>query len=635
VNERGRALLATGRGSSAERQALRTSFTQSPALSSLATLVLATDPPTAAQVAEQLFRPGAMALSTALRRAGTLLAWRRYLLPQNDGPQLRFAALDWSDDVEDPAPPPDSIDIPIAAPEAPPSDADLPPAEAPGAVAASAAIEQPLPPSAADALPDSLAPPVPVPPPSTDALPAVETRAQGADSLAPSEPLVRDNDLAYLRRQIGLGSAILFTGAGFSLRARDCRGTPLPTGDGFARELWTLCYPDEPFDSSSLQDIFEHAHRRHRRELSDALQVRFQVDASALPAWYGRWFSFPWAKIYTLNVDDLESATERQFSVPRRLRTVSALRDAHGSGGHSLDVIHLNGVATDGPDGVTFSTDQFAQRLARQEPFYAQLAVEMLTRPFVFVGSPLEEPLLWQHLALRGSRTNSESELRPRGFLVSPTMNRARADKLRAYHIVWIRATAEEFAERVLSQLSDASDLGLRKLSAANSVDAGDERNIIEVARAVLETGRRTAFLLGEEPSWQDIRDGLAVERDEDPPRLQHLRRLASAPRADTASSPVFAVTATAGAGKTTLLMKIALQLHADGRHVAWIGADSEVAPPALARYYRADDRPPVIIVDDAGRYGPQLVPMLLGLIKADAISPDRDRPSLLSPALA
>ena len=174
---------------------------------------------------------------------------------------------------------------------------------------------------------------------------------------------------------------------------------------------------------------------------------------------------------------------------------------------------------------MTFSTDQFDKRLARPEPIYAQLGAEILTRPFVFVGSPLDEPLFWQHIALRGVRDgDSENELRPKGVLVSPKLTRARADKLRAFNIVWIKATAQQFAEQVLAGLEDAAVRGRAGLAAATAADSGDESNIVEVATAVLETGRRTAFLLGEEPSWADIRLGRAIERDEDRARLQRLR---------------------------------------------------------------------------------------------------------------
>lgn len=607
----GQRLLATKRWSAGEKQVLREAFVASPQLSTLADLVLGASPPARTVIAERLLQGQSAALDTALRRASTLLAWRRFLMPEDDGPQLRFAALEWS---EEPLPPLPATPTTV---EQPPEVAAVPEAEAisseSGADEASAIRT-----AASEPLPDSIVPPPPEP---VSTLASMIPDTSATDVRPAPVAVMNDNDLAYLRRQIANGAAILFTGAGFSVGAQDANDRPLPTGDAFARELWKLCYPSDEFDGSSLQDIFEHAQRRHSKALAEMLRVRFAVRGASLPAWYERWFSFPWFKVYTLNVDDAETAAERHFSLPRPVRPLSALRDDHATGTHGVDVIHLNGLAVHGPEGVTFSHDQFSQRLARQEPFYAQLAAEVLTRPFVFVGSPLDEPLFWQHVGMRGVRTSaSENELRPKGFLVSPTLNRAREEKLRAHNIVWVRATAQEFSEQILSRLDADAGIGRVRLSSIGAVEVGDERNIVEVADAAIETGRRTEFLLGEEPSWADIRGGRAVEREEDAACLARVRADAFASRTASQPVPVLAVTATAGAGKTTLLMKIALQLQADGLRVAWIGTRSEVAPAALTRYYRAQGRPSVLVIDDAGRYGSQLVPMLLDLVKHDAI---------------
>jgi hypothetical protein len=67
-----------------------------------------------------------------------------------------------------------------------------------------------------------------------------------------------------------------------------------------------------------------------------------------------------------------------------------------GIGGQpgDLDVIHLNGTLGDVPDGVTFSVTQYAQRLPGSDPIYRRLSAELLTSPFVFVGTSLDEPPL-------------------------------------------------------------------------------------------------------------------------------------------------------------------------------------------------------------------------------------------------
>ena len=106
-------------------------------------------------------------------------------------------------------------------------------------------------------LPDEITPPLAdVVAPTVDVKVAFEPVALTEDLAAPAEPLIRNNDLAYLRGQVESGGLVLLTGAGFSLGAMDIQGRPLPTGDEFAQELWRTCYPGEDYDSSSpLQDV--------------------------------------------------------------------------------------------------------------------------------------------------------------------------------------------------------------------------------------------------------------------------------------------------------------------------------------------------------------------------------------------
>lgn len=633
LTDLGTRVLATPRGSDAERAVLRAALRQATALSRVTDMVLGTDEPTREDIAELLL-PGGMSLRTALRRASTLLAWRRYLLPSDDGTQLPLLQSDYQD-LDDGQASSIAAGWETEVEELPVATDKIEAAEVPVVPLTEQSGSGPTESDSEGAMYDVRTPPQPPTdhgPPSAlpDAITPLEAEPTGtaivdesplAPGIAPmpDEPLLSENDFAYLRRQISLGAVTLFTGAGFSLGAHDVLGRRLPTGAGLATELWEMCYPGQPYDGSSLQDLFEQASRHKRRALEMVLQTRFVVDASKLPDWYKHWFQFPWAKIYTLNVDDLELAAARHFELSRVPATISALVDVADCAPSMMPVIHLNGVAAEGPDGVTFSVDQFSERLARQEPRYAVLSAELLIRPFIFIGSPLEEPLLWQHINIRGLRSRtSDNELRAKGFLITPSLGRARVDKLREYNIIHVRGTAERFATEVLERLLDAAERGAAALSEATSVRPGDERNIIQVRSASTLPSKKTAFLLGEEPSWADIREGRAVDRDEDGPRLANLSRALKTDRRTGDPVQVLAVIATAGAGKTTLLMKAALRLVSDGVSVAWVGAHSEVTVRALIKYSETADASPVMVIDDAGRYGSQLVPMLRDLVKSD-----------------
>src|SRR5205814_9737128 len=130
---------------------------------------------------------------------------------------------------------------------------------------------------------------------------------------------------------------------------------------------------------------------RDPKGLRNLLLMRLGVDADAVPAYYAGLFSLPWVRVYTLNVDDLPEAVARRHKIGRRLVALSAVnwgpRALPGKAADILEVVHLNGVLQDAPDGVTFSPTQYAERLAGQQPLYAQCAIDVVTHPVLFIGT--------------------------------------------------------------------------------------------------------------------------------------------------------------------------------------------------------------------------------------------------------
>jgi hypothetical protein len=237
---------------------------------------------------------------------------------------------------------------------------------------------------------------------------------------------------------------MLFTGAGFSAEACCRAGGPLPDGAQMAADLWRLLFPSERPDDSSLADLYDVALARAPDQLREYVARHLRIGDAPLPDSFRAWFSAPWRRVYTLNVDDLAAAVDRQFELPRPLRTVSALSEPPAEVPGSLDVIHLNGIAGDIASQVTFSTMQYAARLACRDHAYEHLALDLGSVPFVFVGTKLDETVLWQHMELE-RRSNGDAD-RPHSFLITPVLARARQILLEQHHILWVRATAAEIA---------------------------------------------------------------------------------------------------------------------------------------------------------------------------------------------
>ena len=228
--------------------------------------------------------------------------------------------------------------------------------------------------------------------------------------------------------------AVLFTGAGFSTGACARDGRPLPTTDEMIDDLWRIVFGDEPRDASSLEDLYDVALIRCPEELAAYCDRRLKVGPTPLPPHYAVWLGAPWRAIYTLNVDDLEDAAAAQLDL--------ALPPIH----------HLNGKVGDDPRALTFSTRQYGARLAARQALYEQLVEDLERSPFVFVGTTLDEVVLWKHVQLERAQGTSALPRR-HSFLISPSLTRARQELLDAHRIHWVKGTAAEIAERVLKAI--------------------------------------------------------------------------------------------------------------------------------------------------------------------------------------
>jgi len=407
---------------------------------------------------------------------------------------------------------------------------------------------------------------------------------------------------------------MLFLGAGFSLGATNISRTlPLPSVEDLRKDLWKLCFPDEDYTpSATLQNLYESALRLRGRDTADLLRSRLTVDAETLPDWYDLYFSLPGARVYTLNIDDLALAADRKFTLQRPLHLISALREQYEPPPDdprlALEVVHLNGDIDGIPNDITFSTTQYAERLARPEPWYVRMVADLVSRPFVFVGTQLEEPALWQHIELRKHRGgHGTRELRPRSYLVTPKLDAPRRSLLSEYNVAWLAMTAEEFEAAVLSGLRGVRDAGLTALKHQPGANPFDPRSIPLVSSLSNTPVHSTEFLIGGHPVWADIQEGRAVGRACDDLLWSGVQE--SADRAG--SKGIVVVTGTAGSGKSTALMRVALRANAEGWTTGWIDSEGSLSPHEIRVGMRGQDAPRLLCIDDADMYGSEISSMV------------------------
>ena len=416
--------------------------------------------------------------------------------------------------------------------------------------------------------------------------------------------------IPHLKTQFSQALPVLLTGAGFSLGARNHDGRTLPSYENLRAELWNLCFPDVDFDGSSLQTLYDYALIRHRRKTEQLLRRLLTVDPATLPDWYELVFSLPWHRCYTLNIDDLANAANTAFKLPRKLTPTSATQPTPKAitDPRTLEVVHLNGTLEDLPSNVTFSLTQFAERLAKPEPFYVNFVAELLSRPVVIIGTRLDEPPLWQHIEYRRQRGGKDlDELRPRSYLVTPTLDLTRKALLAELNIRWIQMSGEEFVSQVLSRFQEEARVGLKRFSKPRDARS---TSISLVADIAIKPDEESQFLLGQEPIWADLQSGRAVGRSIDDKLWTTIKSSLNKEK-----GKLIVLTGTAGSGKSTSLMRACLRLQGEGNPVGWIDRDNNPSTWDIMSKMREEKSPRVLAIDDADMYGANLLSLVRNLV--------------------
>jgi energy-coupling factor transporter ATP-binding protein EcfA2 len=396
-----------------------------------------------------------------------------------------------------------------------------------------------------------------------------------------------------LAGQLSRGELILFTGAGFSGDAHNADDQPIPGAPELRDALWHLAFPGESVDETAqLGEVFECAVRTTRNATRDLLRQRLTAAPTRLNPVYRTWFSMPWHRVYTVNLDDVADASGRQWKLPRRIVNHSALSDPLPAASQDLEVVHLNGRVRDYPN-VTFSPRQYAERVARPDPWYVTLANELVSHPVVFVGTQLNEPTFWYHLEMRRAKARGDREMRPGSYLVAPSITLPKRVILDELNITWIEADAASFATQVLATLDTEAKQGLGALAEKSGIG----KTVLIRRVSDLRTQRvsdHADYLMGREPRFDDLVDGYAVARDFESGLPDQLL---------TGSSRVMAVTGTSGSGKSTTLMRIALTLQAAGHDVGWVDPVVLTSAERVRHVVRASTHD-VVVVDNIDRFG-------------------------------
>lgn len=372
------------------------------------------------------------------------------------------------------------------------------------------------------------------------------------------------------------GRLMLLLGAGASVGSKDSNGKDIPLAKGLAEELatgmgWT--YNDEELgqvysaindsDSAKLQTFFRK--RVTNCVASDALRTIA---------------SYPWPRVYTLNVDDcFENAARKANTQSLRVFYKDDSLDELDPIFKELQLVKLNGSADRLSDGFIFSPQEYGAGASQLPPWYRELGQNYSNHVFLFIGSRLNEPLFQHALAEMRKATDRATQ---RGYVLTPNATDIEKRHLESLNLQHVSGSLEDFAKWLDGSfkgkkptnwdlaISRRPELGLlggaltekqmRILNSVTAVNADYIRN--KIAKT---SGKIRNFYKGYKPEWSDILDAVPAD-------LDFVKKFRGILKNSAVKKKCLALVGQAGSGKTTAMMMAALDLsHQSGRPVYFL----------------------------------------------------------------
>ena len=359
------------------------------------------------------------------------------------------------------------------------------------------------------------------------------------------------------------GRLMLLLGAGASCGSRDSNNNDLPMGDDLAKELaeqmgW-------PYKGESLGNVYSAMNAINSAKLHTFLRTRLtntkpSPELQALA-------SFPWARIFTLNIDDcIESALRKAgiqnvqvFARNSPLEEVDPIFT-------SVQLIKLNGSADRPEDGFIFSPQEYGEGSNRLPTLYRELGQNYSNYTFVFIGSKLNEPL-FQHAIAEMRSVVKRAPLR--GYVITPSASEIEKHHLTSLNLTHAPGTIKDFVDWLAYEMPKRPtgwDLAtsrrpeLRNIQRALTVVQMRALNSVTLvsadslprSRSDNTLGAIREFYKGYKPSWTDILDGIPAE-------LSFTKDFSKIVAEGHESRKCIALVGPAGSGKSTALRIAAL----------------------------------------------------------------------------
>lgn len=322
----------------------------------------------------------------------------------------------------------------------------------------------------------------------------------------------------------------IFTGAGFSLLAKDKKGVPLPTGDDFRQEL-LIEFPTAP-KALQLPQLCTFLSRSKKADLENYIRARF--DTGEYNDKYKNIGLINPKFIFTTNVDNLLESVFNDN--PNKYLNDASLNGVTLQDKDAIDYIHLHGNISNNESPLIFGDLDIASAFSNDPSRWNYFRSLMNRHPTLFWGYALRDAGTLQVLSDALDDNNKKNSW----IIVHPkhTTN----DEIQYYKsldLKIITSDTEDFLE-YLGKFKPATDLPANEYK--NPLPEYAIPSNADITHRAIQD-----FYQGATPSWSDIYS----------PRVTKLRHYSTIEENTNKGKNVL-ITGGPATGKTTLLMQFA-----------------------------------------------------------------------------
>lgn len=361
------------------------------------------------------------------------------------------------------------------------------------------------------------------------------------------------------------GRLMLLLGAGASFGSSSSSNVSLPLGNDLAKDLASLMGWN--YNSEHLGTVYSAINRIDSAKLQTYLRTRL-TNTRPSPELITL-SSFPWSRIYTLNIDDcLEAALRKAGTQNISVFTRNSPLEEVDAIFSSVQVIKLNGSADRPEDGFIFSPQEYGEGSSRLPTWYRELGQNYSNYSFVFVGTSLNEPL-FQHALAEMRSTVKRAPLQ--GYVITPSASEIEKHHLSSLNLIHVPSTFKQFVDwlsREIPQRPTGWDLAtarrpeLRNINRALTVSQKRALNSITLVsdntlsriNSNSSLGAIREFYKGYKPRWADIIDDVPAD-------LSFINTFCKTVEERCEPKKCIVIVGPAGCGKSTALMSTALRV--------------------------------------------------------------------------